>query len=234
MALKRDWQAYPATYRTREISILANWIQSGESGSFVGPAGAGKSNLIGFLSHRPEVVVQHLSDNALKLALVQVDLNNLTKNNLATFYRIMLRSLYEARRQLAIVDEALPAEIETLYRKVEEKTDPFISQSALRETLFQFREKQVRLVLILDPFDRFCQTAPTSVLDNLRGLRDSTVDLDMGQTCEIISHRFGVSREAMDAYSVRSHDRLAKAFDEDLVGKGLQRGGDRLQQRLGR
>jgi acetyl-CoA C-acetyltransferase len=36
----------------------------------------------------------------------------------------------------------------------------------------------------------------------------------MGQTCEVISKRFGVTREEMDAYSVRSHTRLAAAIDE--------------------
>ena len=52
------------------------------------------------------------------------------------------------------------------------------------------------------------------VISLLRGLKDHTVDLDMGQTCEIISHRFDIDREAMDEYSVRSHERLADAFDQ--------------------
>lgn len=52
------------------------------------------------------------------------------------------------------------------------------------------------------------------VIALLRGLKDHTVDLDMGQTCEIISHRFGIDREAMDEYAVRSHERLASAFDQ--------------------
>jgi acetyl-CoA C-acetyltransferase len=55
------------------------------------------------------------------------------------------------------------------------------------------------------------------VIALLRGLRDSTVDLDMGQTCEIISHRFGIDRKAMDAYAVESHLRLAAAFDQGLM-----------------
>ncbi len=52
------------------------------------------------------------------------------------------------------------------------------------------------------------------VIALLRGLKDHTVDLDMGQTCEIISHRFGIARDAMDEYAVRSHERLAEAFDQ--------------------
>ena len=173
MTSKRAWKTYPSTYRQREIKTLARWIQAGESGSIVGLAGAGKSNLLGFLSHQPQVVAQHLLGSAPKLALVFVDLNNLPDMSLATFYRVILRSLYEARKQLAEIERPLPVAIETLYRKVEDKSDPFLSQSALREALLLFREEDIRLVLVLDPFDQFCQTASTQVLDNLRGLRDS-------------------------------------------------------------
>jgi acetyl-CoA C-acetyltransferase len=39
----------------------------------------------------------------------------------------------------------------------------------------------------------------------------------MGQTAEILAHHFGISRNAMDAYSVRSHRRLAKAQDKGYL-----------------
>jgi acetyl-CoA C-acetyltransferase len=45
----------------------------------------------------------------------------------------------------------------------------------------------------------------------LRGLSDPLVGLSMGQTAEILAHRFDISREQMDAYAVRSHHRLAAA-----------------------
>lgn len=174
MVSKRAWEAYPQTYRTREIGILANWIRSGESGSVVGLAGAGKSNLLGFLCHRPQVMAERCSqDGSPKLALVLVDLNNLPGNDLSTFYRVILRSLYEARVQLAAIEESLPDTVQELYHKVEDKTDPFLSQSALRQVLLSFKEKEARLALVLDPFDQFCRVVTTQILDNLRGLRDS-------------------------------------------------------------
>ncbi|MDH3915481.1 MAG: acetyl-CoA C-acetyltransferase [Chromatiales bacterium] len=51
------------------------------------------------------------------------------------------------------------------------------------------------------------------VIALLKGLTDPLVGLNMGQTCEIISHRFGIDRQQMDAFSVRSHLRLAAAVD---------------------
>ena len=53
----------------------------------------------------------------------------------------------------------------------------------------------------------------TPVIGLLRGLTDPVVGLSMGQTAEIIAHRFSIDRDAMDSYAVRSHQRLSKAID---------------------
>ena len=47
----------------------------------------------------------------------------------------------------------------------------------------------------------------------LLGLTDPLVKLSMGQTAEILAHRFGLSRESQDVYALQSHQRLAAAFD---------------------
>jgi len=52
------------------------------------------------------------------------------------------------------------------------------------------------------------------VIGLLRGLRDPVVGLSMGQTAEKIAQQFGIDREAMDAYAVASHQRLAAAQDQ--------------------
>lgn len=52
------------------------------------------------------------------------------------------------------------------------------------------------------------------VIGLLRGLTDPVVGLSMGQTAEILAHRFDISREQMDTYAARSHERLARAQDE--------------------
>jgi hypothetical protein len=174
MVSRRAWETYPRRYRAREIGALADWMRAGESCSVVGLAGAGKSNLFGFMCHQSHIVAErYLHDFTPKTAMILVDLNNLPGGDLSTFFRVMLRSISEARVQLMHLDESLPETVQALYRKVEEKTDPFVSQSALRDVLLAFREQGMRLVLVLDPFDRFCQDASTQVLDNLRGLRDS-------------------------------------------------------------
>ena len=56
MASKRDWESYSSTFCAGEMEILAGWIKSGQSGSVIGLPGTGKSNLLRFLCHRPDVV----------------------------------------------------------------------------------------------------------------------------------------------------------------------------------
>jgi acetyl-CoA C-acetyltransferase len=50
----------------------------------------------------------------------------------------------------------------------------------------------------------------------LKGLTDPTTGLNMGQTAEELAFEFNLSREAMDAYAVQSHQRLAGATDRLL------------------
>ncbi|MFN0304118.1 MAG: acetyl-CoA C-acetyltransferase [Burkholderiales bacterium] len=52
------------------------------------------------------------------------------------------------------------------------------------------------------------------VLGIMRGLTDPVVGLMMGQTAENLAYRFGIAREAMDAFSVRSHERATRAYDD--------------------
>ncbi len=54
----------------------------------------------------------------------------------------------------------------------------------------------------------------TPIIGLLRGLTDPIVGLSMGQTAEVLAHRFGISREAMDSYAVDSHRRLYAAQSE--------------------
>jgi acetyl-CoA C-acetyltransferase len=51
------------------------------------------------------------------------------------------------------------------------------------------------------------------VIALLRGLTDPTVNLNMGQTAEILAWRFNITREQMDMFSVESHQRVAAAQD---------------------
>lgn len=56
----------------------------------------------------------------------------------------------------------------------------------------------------------------------LHGLTDPLVNLSMGQTAEVLAHRFGISREAQDAYALQSHQRLAVAYDTGCMADEIE------------
>ncbi|HWA36746.1 MAG TPA: acetyl-CoA C-acetyltransferase [Burkholderiales bacterium] len=58
------------------------------------------------------------------------------------------------------------------------------------------------------------------VIGIMKGLTDPMVGLLMGQTAENVAHRFGITREEMDAFSVLSHQRVSRAQDEGRLAPG--------------
>ena len=58
------------------------------------------------------------------------------------------------------------------------------------------------------------------VIGIMKGLTDPMVGLLMGQTAENVAYRFGITRAEMDAFSVRSHERVIRAQDEERLAPG--------------
>jgi acetyl-CoA C-acetyltransferase len=58
------------------------------------------------------------------------------------------------------------------------------------------------------------------VIGIMKGLTDPMVGLLMGQTAENLAHRFGITRRQMDAFSVRSHHRVARAQKDGALAAG--------------
>ena len=50
-----------------------------------------------------------------------------------------------------------------------------------------------------------------------RGLTDPVVEMNMGQTAEVVAHLFDITREQCDAYAVESHKRLANAQEQGYL-----------------
>ncbi|TMQ76030.1 3-ketoacyl-CoA thiolase [Candidatus Accumulibacter phosphatis] len=61
--------------------------------------------------------------------------------------------------------------------------------------------------------------ALSPVIGLLKGLTDPVVGLLMGQTAENLAWRFGISRQQMDEYSVRSHQRAVAARTAGHLGE---------------
>jgi len=58
------------------------------------------------------------------------------------------------------------------------------------------------------------------VIGIMKGLTDPMVGLLMGQTAENLAHRFGITREMQDAFSVRSHQRVLHSQKQNYLAAG--------------
>jgi hypothetical protein len=195
----RPWQEHPATYRAPQIRQLAKWIDARLSGSVVGWRGSGRSNLLGFLCHRVDVLRSYLADPDQVVMLVPVDLNNLPARTLAAFYRVVLRAFYEIRHRLPPDLQELAAELFHSHRAA---TDAFLPQSALRELLLHAQARSYRVVLVMDRFDASCRMLTPAMGDTLIGLRDSFRDT--------LSYIVGVRQNLTYLESLRLPDDLMR------------------------
>ena len=85
-------------------------------------------------------------------------------------------------------------------------------------SLFGARDLAARLKAFLSVRPSFFQP----VIGLERGLTDPVVELNMGQTAEILAHDFHISRHDADAYAAESQQRLAHAHKEKYFEEELE------------
>ncbi|MCI0575510.1 MAG: winged helix-turn-helix domain-containing protein [Chloroflexi bacterium] len=211
------WDSYPPSYRAREIQTILAWVSRGDSGSVVGLPGSGRSTLLEFLCHRPDVHIHYLGLDR-NVVFVPVDLNILPDNTVATLYRVILRAFYHGRHQFI---PALQQNITTLYHKNKGARDPFLPQSALLELLELFRVRQARVACVLNRFDEFCQVAEPELVRTLRGLRDTF----KGTLCYLA----GMHQEVEHLSDLPALQPLAEILDMNVCWVGPLNGTDGRQ-----
>lgn len=170
---QHPWSNHHPTYRTTELQTIFQWILTGASGSIIGLNGSGKSDMMGFLCHRTDLLHHYLPVHARHVTLLPMDLNGLPDNTLAALFRVILRTFYEYQQRFDGETQWL---ITHLYIANRAATDPFLSQSALRELLLYLQQRRHRVVFALDRFDLFCSMLTPEMGDALRGLRDTFKD----------------------------------------------------------
>jgi hypothetical protein len=173
MATRSLWASYAPTYRAAEMRCLARWIASGASGSVVGLVGSGRTNLLMYLCEHPSALQNYLPSPFQPVALVPIDLNDLPSTQLVDLYRTILHAFYWVR---AGFTPALAEAAAELYLGYRASTDPFLVQKALYELLLAFQQAETRVALVMNRFDRFCETSTPQMVNTLRSLRDRFKD----------------------------------------------------------
>jgi Transcriptional regulatory protein, C terminal len=173
MAMRNPWSSYALDYRSAEMQCLAGWIAAGASGSVVGLIGCGRSNLLKYLCERPGALQRYMPDDAQPVALVPVDLNDLPSSQLVDLYRTILHACYWVRERFTPALAEVAAELYLTHRAT---ADAFLAQKALYELILAFQRADTRVVLVMNRFDRFCETSTPAMVNTLRSLRDRFKD----------------------------------------------------------
>ena len=84
------WSSFPDTYRLSEVRQILKAAQAGSSVAVIGLSGSGKSNLLGFLANRPEVITRHATKPP-ELSLV--DCNRLPERSGHGLFVLLLKTL---------------------------------------------------------------------------------------------------------------------------------------------
>lgn len=162
---------YPATYRKEEIELLIRWMRHKESGSVVGLPGVGRSTVLNFLCHRPDVLKELWPPDQISPFIMPLDLNILPDYSIATLYRVILRAFDQASHKVTI--ESTKEKITTLYQQNKGITDSFLLQDAILEILSCFQQDGIQIVWILNHFDQFSEIATVEMMRSLRAFRDN-------------------------------------------------------------
>ncbi len=178
-------QNYPEAYRAQEMETVSKWLVSGASGTVVSLAGAGRNNLLNFLSYRPDVLHNlYLDADAKNITVIPVDLSNLPENSPVTMYRVILRAFYWQRHRLP---NPLQETVVALYSEYRATRDPFIAQTGLYELLLSFQKQAMHVTLVFNRFEQFAEEADSRMFATLRSLRDTFK--------EILAFIIGMHRE---------------------------------------
>jgi hypothetical protein len=143
------WETYPGTYRQKEVQYILSAVRGGACVSVVGLSGAGKSNLLGFMTHRAD---------AFPHPNVLVDCNRLDEITADAFFRLIRQSL----------GDTFPAmDTDRGMRNLDEWG---ALDAALNRRL---TEDDGSLCLLLDRFEILADTSNRTIASNLRAFRDA-------------------------------------------------------------
>jgi energy-coupling factor transporter ATP-binding protein EcfA2 len=143
------WNAYPATYRQREVLAIAAAARAGECTAVAGLSGSGKSNLLGFIANRLGKAGELPGITSPHPWFVLIDCNRLVEPTLDGTLTLLLQALEENQQTNGTPYQALELAV----------------QHCLEQT--------PGLCLLLDRFDSLQGANFSLIASNLRALRDS-------------------------------------------------------------
>ncbi len=154
-----------ATFRPKAAQQLAEWITEASCGLLIGLPSTGKRRLLTTLSREPQALQSYLSNKVRCVIPLAIDLAPLASAD--DFWRILLRTLNETNDSICT---DLRRVIQTVFEANVHNHDSFGLQTAVRGLIERLCQPDVRIVVIVDRFGRFCRQGSDTVADALYDL----------------------------------------------------------------
>ena len=148
------WYWHSAEYWQEQLQQLAEWARLSFCGSVVGLTGSGVASVFNLIVRNPTFITQYQPSNDVTLVPVALDAatldGNLYPDRLA---RDLLQALFEARDHFPPV---VAEEIGTAYHQNVAAANVYMVQLTIRQLFYRFQEYRVRVILVMERFDLFC------------------------------------------------------------------------------
>jgi DNA-binding winged helix-turn-helix (wHTH) protein len=193
--------SYPLTYRQREVRQVFHCLESGESCCLIASGGAGTLNFLRFLL-RQDVQQQYLNLEQQDYFFLLIDLNALAELSEWAVYELLLHTMLSEMETMQLTaslvprhrdydtiqitpmrpnlayqnhfDGALVKRTEDFYRQVVLSKDRLLGQRYFERTVQAVSQQtDLRLVFLLDRFDRIFGRLDPLFFLSLRALRDT-------------------------------------------------------------
>lgn len=165
------WYWHSADYWQEQLQQLAEWARRGYCGSVVGLTGSGVASLLNLIVRQPQLLRQY--QPASQITLVPIALDATTLNGALypdRLAREFLQALFEARTHFP---EDVRQDVVTAYRDYAAVADLYLVQVAIRQLFFRFQEEQVRIIMVMERFDLFCDRVTDEWAHWLTTLRET-------------------------------------------------------------
>ena len=164
------WYWHSAEYWQEQLQQLAEWARLSYCGSVVGLTGSGVASVLNLIVRNPTLITQYQPNNDVTLVPVALDAatldGNLYPDRLA---RDLLQALFEARDHFPPV---IAEEVRAAYHQNVAAANVYIVQLTIRQLFYRFQEQQIRIILVMERFDLFCDRVTDDWAHWLTMLRD--------------------------------------------------------------
>ncbi len=168
MGPERFESIYPDTVRSEEIKKIISYVKEGKSTQLISIPGAGRSSILGLLSHNDAIRKKYLGDKK-DIHFVLANFSEIRKRPLFDAIKFLFLSLTNSLKEKKMNEYN---KINSLFKENLAYNDELVLFQALKEAIdYLTIERKTKIVFLFDRFDEYIPYLTPEFFTNLRSLR---------------------------------------------------------------